>query len=357
MLDKKNIKSKDGKIEVQYDEVTHVCICVVIYALLQYLLLEDDNVVKHNTVYFCYDKGISEDVRNRLPSISFTNPKGGRLKRVFFKLLKKWEYGLRYPFIKRAKIYAQDHMPLAAILIGKNKYSLLSDGPNCFTVNYLPNSVFFQARQSKKRSLTAVFEKIILGDLCVNNMGGNPQCEMIFLTEPNKSPLLDNRHVDTKSLSELWNDASVEKKQFILDVFGLHDEDIALLNSKSICFLSQPFVDDSVLSVDEYKDLLEQIFQKYDNSQIIIKTHPRDTFDYKKYFPQIALFDKPIGTQLLAILGGVNMKKVVTVCSSAIDAFPHFVEAEVYGTRIHPKILAALGETYTFSRSFIKVSL
>lgn len=356
-MSNKSIKSRDGKIEVKHDEVTHVCICLVIYALLQYLLLEDDSVIKHNTVYFCYDKGIGRTIRNHLSSISFTNPQGGRLKRVFFKLLKKWEYRFRYPFIKRAKIYAQDHMPLAAILIGKNKYSLLSDGPNCFTTNYMPNSAYYLSRQSKKESFMAVLEEKLLGTVCVNDMGDNPQCEMIFLTEPNKSPLLENRRIDTKPLSVLWNEASVEKKQFILEVFGLQDEDIALLNSKSICFLSQPFVDDSVLSVDEYKDLLEQIFQKYDNSQIVIKTHPRDTFDYKKYFPQITLFDKPIGTQLLAILGGVKMQKVVTISSSSIDAFPDSVEAEVYGTRIHPKILAALGETYTFSRSFKKVSL
>ena len=353
----KTIKSQDGKLEVKYDEVTHVCVCVVIYALLHYLLLADERDARDHTIYYCYNKGIDKNIRDHLPSITLPNSTGGLLKRVFWKILWKWQCVIQYPFLKTAEIFAQDHIPMAAILIGDNHYSLLSDGPNCFSRDYKAESVLFKMRKKKNNSFYGKVEKHILGDVCVNNMGGNPHCDMIYLTEENTSPLLENHHVDIQSLNDLWEKSSPQKKKFILEVFNCSGEDIDLLNGKSICFLSQPLVNDRILTEGEYHDLLERVFQKYDINQLIIKTHPRDTFDYKKHFPQIALFDKPIGTQLLAILGGTNMRKVVTISSSAIEAFPVSVEADVFGTEIHPKIEAGFGSTYTFSRVFNKVSL
>ena len=39
------IKSQDGKLEVKYSEVQNSCMCVSLFALLQYLLLFDEDTI------------------------------------------------------------------------------------------------------------------------------------------------------------------------------------------------------------------------------------------------------------------------------------------------------------------------
>lgn len=348
----KQLQSADGQLVVSYDNVQNVCICVVMYPLLQYLLLNDLDVCKKHTAYIL-DSSISEKIRNKLPTYTFkaySNKVWRKLVRAFQALTRD----IRHPYLKTATIYAQDH-DIVSILIGKHDYYLLQDAPNIYSALATNGCVQTMLKLKKQQSLRGKIETAVYGKPFVYHHGNNDQCKKIFLTEENDAPVLEEKDYVINSLRDLWEDANEEKRQFILDLFDVSSNDLQLLQSRPVVFFSQPMAD--LLSEQEYVELLEKIFRHYDRSQLLIKTHPRDHFDYKKHFPDIALFDKPVNVELLSVLN-LSFKKAVTISSAAVFSLPGSIELDWFGADIHPKIFAVSGSGETkLPRSYNQMTI
>ena len=347
----KIVQSQDGKLNVRFDEVTHVCIAPTLYPLLQYLLLMDDDIVFHHT-YFFLNEIIPDNVRNRLPHAylnyfgkKWTEKINRRLKKLRLRFFKYVDY----PFLKKAEIFGYD-LPYGSLCIGKRSYNLLPDAPNCLTLNSQYDSAEYIRMQKKANSLIGKMQRIVFGDLFVHYLGHNSQCKAIYLTEENTTPVLHGKDVHIQSLSSMWDNASANKKQFIMSLFDITENDIILLNSRPNLFFSQPMEKDCGLTEDEYKMVLSNIFSNYQPNSITIKTHPRDKFDYAKYFPDIVVFTKSISSQLLYLMG-VTPKKLITITSTAIEGFPESIECDYYGGHVHPKIERFFGDTYKPKRN------
>jgi hypothetical protein len=292
-----------------------------------------------------------------MPSVFFNNfgkTIREKIQRRITKLnIRLFKY-VRWPFLKTADIYAFD-LPYLNLLIGKRNYSLLADAPNWLTLNMQEHSIEYVRQHKRRKSLLGKVQRFFFGDVFVHYWGNNEQCKAVFLTEENVSPILQGKKVYVNSLDSFWKLASERKKEYIMQLFGLTNEDILFLNSRPNIFFAQRLVNDCGLTEKECFDLLSKIFHKYPSNSIIIKTHFRDSFDYKKFFPDMAVFSKPINSQLLYIMG-VTPKKVITIASTAIECFPDSVECDYYGTSSHPKIERYLGEKYLPKRkvNFIK---
>ena len=342
----KSIKSRDGKIEVKYDEVTHVCVASNIYPFLQYFLLMDDDTVFHHTFYFFNDT-LPKSVIYQLPCEMFKyvnrSIKDKILKRTN-KIKLRFFKDQFYPFLKKAEIFAYD-IPYLSLCIGKRPYSLLADAPNWMTLLCQESSQAYIRNQQHAKSLMGQLEQFFWGDLYVYFHGQSPQCKAIYLTEENTAPVLQGKEVHIDSLTTLWNMASENKKQFVLKLFDIKKEDVDILSSRPNIFFSQPLMKDCGLSEEEYLSVLDRILRNYSSESLIIKTHPRDNFAYNKHFPGVVLFTKPINSQLLYAVG-ICPEKVITICSTAIEAFPETTECDYYGIHIHPKIEAFFDDQY-----------
>lgn len=343
-------KSEDGALQLQSGDITHVCVVPSLFPLLQYLLLVEEEIARKHTYYFFSDV-IPITVRKKLActcyfqrpdsSIYFAFKK--RLHKLAIAFFKTW----KYPFIKSAHIYAFDY-PVLCLYIGNRKYDMLSDAPQCFTYNMQADSEEYRRQIARRNSILWWVQKIIYGDIYSNYYGNNKWCQVIHLTEENQSPILENRNICIQPLEELWISSSATKKQFVLSLFDVTQEDIRVLSSKPILFFSQPLKEDCNLSEEEYLMLLNHLFSHYKKQDLLIKTHPRDKFDYTKYFPEIPVYAKSVNSQLLQLLG-LTPKKVVTFFSSAVEAFPESVECDFYGTDIHPNVYTMYGN-YTLKR-------
>lgn len=349
-------KQQLEKFGIKVEDITHVCIAHNYFPLLQYILLMPDDIVWHHTYYFVNDY-LPVSMRDLIPCSSFIDGKTTfirniekRINKLSFRFLKYF----RYPFLKDAKIYAYD-IPYFNILIGKREYSLLADAPNWLTFNMQEHSVEYQRQIKRASSFLGKCQKIVYGDIFINYFGRSNQCKTIYLTEENHSPVLKNKEVIINSLDTLWENASEEKKVYIKKMFGISEEDVHILNSRPIIFFSQPLITDCGLSEEENVNLHKRIFSNYPNTNIIIKTHPRDTFDYHKYFPDIIVYNKKVNSQLL-LLVGIQPQKIVTVCSSAIETFPETIPCDYYGTKVHPKIEKYFGPKYLPNRKVNYVS-
>lgn len=353
----KCVSSVDGLYRVKYNEVENVCISGSLYALMQYLLLFDEDVTTKHTCYFL-GYGVSREVSAQLPAIHIGMHQTGTIwtpsrwwDKIWLRLSKK----KRFPFLKTARIYALDS-GFASPLIGKRSYSLLSDGPLCMSQNMQPTSADYLRQERKHRTLIGRLEGLLYGTVAISTWGNNQQCKEFFMTEENVSPVFGTRPVYVQSLGDLWNSATDNQRALVRRVYAVGDNDVRLLNSKSVMFLTQPMLKDRILNEREYLDLLHRIFSHYDISQVLLKLHPRDNFDYHRYFPEVAIYSKPVNMQLLVLLG-TNVKRAVTICSSSVNSFPESVEVDWYGPDVHPKVRSFFGGTVVPNRAYNQVNL
>ncbi|MBO7337643.1 MAG: hypothetical protein J6U33_03250 [Paludibacteraceae bacterium] len=353
----KTYTSEDEKISLRNEDITHVCIAPSLYPLMQYILLKDIDTVKKHTFYIFTDV-ISKDIRKHLPCVHYKHD-SGTFSQNLKKRLDKFAILLfkycRFPFLKTAKIYALD-MTYTCLFIGKREYDLLSDGPGCLTSNMQENCAAYIRQKAKANSLVGRIQRLVFGDVFINNWGNNKQCQELYMTEENVSPIVDSHKTHVKSLKQMWNEASEETKDFLLEIFSLDKSDIESLNSRPLMFFTQPMTTDCGMSENEYAEVLKKMLGRYDNTQLIIKTHPRDRFDYQSLFPDALVYRKAVNAQLLE-LTGVKPKKVITICSSSVEAFSEDIECDYFGSDIHPKIEHHFGKEYFPNRTFNKVDM
>lgn len=342
----KSIKSKDGKLEVVYEEITHVCVAPNLYPLIQYLLLMNDDIVFHHTYYFLNDS-VPERLCNSLPCsvYKYVNKsiRDKIMKRVNKIKLRFFKYHC-FPFLKHAEIYAYD-IPYLSLCIGNRPYNLLADAPNWLTRLAQYSSPEYIQNMKHAKSFRGRIQGRVWGDLYIHYKGGNQQCTAIYLTEENTSHVLEGKEVFIQSLTSLWNKASEKKREFIKSHFNVTNKDIAFLQSRPIIFFSQPIAKDCGLTESEYTDILLKIFKNYPMESLIIKTHPRDNFDYKKHFPKIEVYSKPVSVQILQVMG-LSPQRIITFFSTAVDCFPESVECDCYRAASNPKIEAFIGKDY-----------
>lgn len=348
---KKKCQKELAKFNISEKDITHVCIAPNLFPLLQYLLLLDDDVVFHHT-YFFLSEIIPNAISKQLPSTCFQHFKSSWkkeiIKRIHKLTLRLFKYH-SFPFLRECELFAYD-LPYTSLCIGNRNYSLLADAQNWLTLNMQENSAEYQRQQENKSKLLTKAQELIFGNVFVNYFGNNKQCTDIYLTEKNQSPVLDGKNIHIDSLDELWEHSSIRKKEFIKSLFGITSEDILLLNSRSILFFTQPIISDCSLTTEEYTELMKFIKREYGEDNLIIKTHPRDKFDYQKFFPKAVVFEKKINSQLLYLVG-VRPQKIVTFFSTAIEAFPEDIECDYYGTSIHDKVKQCFGTDYTAKRA------
>lgn len=347
----KHCKQQLEKFGMKAEDVTHVCIAPTLYPLLQYLLLMEDDIAFRHT-YFFVNELIPENVCAQLPCQCFNyfgKEVSNKLTRRMIKFKLRFFKYIDFPFLKTAEIFAYD-LPYGSLCIGNRNYNLLPDAPNCMTLNSQYDSAEYIRMQNHANSLVGKLQRIVFGNLFVHYLGHNNQCKAVYLTEENLTPVLNGRFVSIQSLQSLWEKSSKRKKEFILGLFDVTATDIAFLNSRPNLFFSQPMMKDCGLTESEYVDVLSKIFQNYQTGSVIIKTHPRDKFDYTKHFSDVLVFSKSISSQLLHITG-VSPQKIITISSTAIEGFPESISCDYYGIHVHPKIKRHFGDNYKPVRS------
>ncbi len=144
------------------------------------------------------------------------------------------------------------------------------------------------------------------------------------------------------SLEEAWRNSESDKKEMIFTSYGIDKNEHSDLFNRRIILLTQPLWPDFI-SQDEHARIYKEILSNYKTCDIVIKTHPRDLFDYKSLDMDLYVLDKPIPVQLLTMLG-VRYDRAVTVFSTAVYTFKELgAVIDWYGTEISDALFFALG--------------
>lgn len=318
---------------------SRVCIVATVYTLFLYLLYSKDDEIK-NTFFFFGD-GIPLSVRKKFNHYFYLKRPEKIWARRFFRIFLNFFSHFRWSFLKSAKIYGQDHLWFSSGIIGKRDYVLLEDAP--FIMSRYYKSVLRKNEMRNRTGMKGVLNCLLFGYIFRRRHGENNQCIEVILSQEDYSPILERKLIHIRTLDELWRDSSTSKKNEILLLFDISPEDIIFKGNKSIIVFTQPFSFDNCINEQEQVDLYRDILKNYNKNEVLLKVHPRDNIDYRKYFPDIAIFDKPVPMQLFDLMGA-KFKKAVTICSTAVLSFPYEIEIDWIGTICNKTLFAFYGD-------------
>lgn len=326
---------------------TRVYITGSVYNLFFNLLITPEEEL--NTSYFITCDTIPETIRKNLVNGVFI-PDMFNIKIfrtiayiVKFRILSR----LFFPFLTGAKWYGQDHLPHTPLVLGRRHYTFTEDGPTGFK-SWEKQQVFVNCwafkDSVKNKNVVKRFILLNLNPICGGIFANNDLCDELLLTSNYVPKFAQTKKITHINLKEKWDNSSEKKRNFILNVFNISAYDIKKLQSRNIIVFTQPFFEDGeVPTIEEHIEVYRKVTKNYNLKDVVFKTHPRETINYKKYFNEIEVFNKPIPFQLLS-LAGVKFKEAATVCSSSVLGIPYPIKINWVGTTVHPNLFKEYGD-------------
>lgn len=321
------------------DKYQNTCIVDTVYALAFYLLISDENEI-NKTCFFLGD-GIPNKIRDRLPHSHYIHSycKDSTLKHLLEAVWIKIKY---YHKLNKTVFWGQDHIWYFPILLNHHKYNLIEDCPMIFHLHEQSGNykkvLLHKTKRNSQFYLKKFISSFIYGPISGLVLGYNQQCNKIILSKPYVLPYIEKSQIESYNWSELWKDSTIEKRKLIKEIFNLN----TIPQTSSHILFTQPFTTDNLLSEEEQFQLYDNICKKYSYEDIVIKPHPRDTFDYKSRFNNIPIIEASIPMQLINLVG-IQFKTAITVCSSVVLSFDYDIKIDWIGPSVHPRLLARFG--------------
>ena len=330
-------------------EFKYTCIVDTPYALALYFLRMGTESVSRTR--FFVGQTLPDEIFKQLPNAVRIEVDKQRCEVRLYRLgfrLKCLLFHLRY--VVGTKIFAQDHIFCAPPLVCGMRYTLIEDGPGFYGWN------------PHRPSIDGFFVRLGLwvlnGPIYLKHFGRNEQCVNRWVTSDEDARIYQEemRQYEHFDVSALWKKAPKELKTLILRLFGDLSggtEIESLARSCRTILLTQPLMEDFGLSSDELVAVYRPVVEKYKDTGICIKIHPRDKFDYGHAFPGCKVMKTRIPMQLLCAFG-VKVERAITPFSTAISEFPDDTEIVWLGTEINEKIKKACG-VLAPPRKFLRV--
>ena len=294
------------------------------------------------STFFFVGGGLAKSIRDKLPNHHFFKKRKNIFHRFLFRLNLRLFSRCRWPFLKKTPICGLDNLTYSSGIIGNKEYTLIEDAPY---IASLYSDSLFRKENIKQRAfkLKSFFIDLCFGTVFLRPFGENLLCKEFIFSQEDYISSIEKLKIVVNPLHKLWLNSNAEKKEYILHLFDINEKDIALLLSKSVILFTQPFATDGVLTEKEQIEIYNKIIKQNSQQTILLKPHPRDLIDYTQYFPDIAIFNKPVPIQLFDLLN-IRFKKAITIFSTSVICFSYDIEIEWKGTKIHPKLETRYGD-------------
>lgn len=321
-----------------------VCIVDTIYSMSLFFLLSK-SVKDFEDTLFVVSNGIPKQILEKLPNVIYEQnvydfDLSSKKLLLRLKLIRLLKYNWRFIF---AKHYALDHLPFSPQYLGFSRYVLLEDAPGILRrvekdqIRLYPNE--------KRDFLWYVNAWFYHGGCWKNIWGQNVFCKNIIISDPKdvESGLLKNKHFTLVNLKKMWDKKKDSQKQWFMSFLGLDTRKLKQWEKAKTLILTNPWITDNILTEEEYISCYKSSIDKYKDTGVIVKPHPRDHFDWHKHFPELQVMDTIVPMQILCFLG-VQFDRAVTVASTAVTSFPSETEIVWLGHKICPALLEKCGE-------------
>lgn len=320
------------------ENYNNICVVGSIYSLLVYLSNSSDEDIQKT--FFVFTEQIPYEISSKFEHSCVINQTNYFSKKWYFawiylRIIILW----KLPQINHLKLFVNDHLVISPLIIGSRNYFLIEDSAYVCTRFYNGNRR--KELQSFIERKSFKIKKILFGATLYRHNGYNKQCIGVIQTTKDDAPYLKGKKIVLCQLFNKWNDFSEYKKNFIKNVYDIKQSDIDTIHSKTIILFTQPFYLDYITE-NEHEEIYKAIISNYPKEDLLIKTHPRDRFDYHKINPNLFIFDKIIPSQLFDLFG-IKYKVAITVNSSSVLNLGYKLEVHWYGTECNKSLLKTIG--------------
>ena len=312
----------------------NICLVTTVYSFFLYLLIKGYNEDDIYIFTAWFPREVSKNVKHiQLPPVQFKGKKFAELNsisgiweniigfiRYFYGYLK-----LRILlFIKTyncdVEVYGHVQTPFSYIFFENENSNIIEDG--------LGN---YKDEICETHKINPIIDKFlhICGIYFLRTCecyGTHKNIKNIYLTNKNEHPLIKDK-VKRIDIKKLWNNLTAEEQTELLNLFNVNAPEINF-NGKTALILTQPLCESSLIDIsleDEIK-IYNDMIKRFDDYNIIIKPHPRDTKDFKKIFPNVTILNRSFPIELLDL---INIKPTV-ICSVVSNALLNFEDSEIY---------------------------
>lgn len=309
------------------------------YNLMLILLNEDIDLEK---IFFFFGENIK--INKKLKSYTI---KKNRIVNKFgffileiLNILKLYFICKKYN-LDKITVSGQDHIVGANFFKKRFKIFLYEDGIANYSEKILKNQSELKERLFKEKN---ILKKIICKSILISpSFGFDDNVLKVYLTGLDNIPSFIKDKVELINVQELWNKKTIEKQVEILNTFSFDSNIKERIKGKTTILFTQPLSEDNVISEIEKIEIYSKILKNYSKDEVVIKTHPRETTDYKKIFKDYLILDNPFPFEIMNLLG-IKFKRAVTLFSTAALALGDEVEVDFYGTQVHENIFKVFGD-------------
>lgn len=304
-----------------------LCLPLTVYSLFLYVMSCTEEEL--DKTFFLFGGAIPSSIKSKFQnSYAFREyDRSGPMSSKIFRECIYWRYVKWFvvPRINKLRIYAQDHVKFCTYFIGKNNYTLLEDAPH--GNSYMPSSYFVDWDTNRRQMRNYRFAKWFYGPVYGHSCGLNKQCTDLLMWKYDDVDFNKSKRCHIVDLDKVWRDCSDRKREFLKQMVDIDDSDLTALREHPLILLTQPIGRKDIVA---HTVIYKSIAEKYPKSQLVIKTHPRDRFEYEKILPEYFIFRKPVPLQLLGIIG-IRWKKAITVSSTSVLDFDYPIDIDWYG--------------------------
>ena len=327
-------------------KISRVCISDSIYSLLFYLLFSSEKEIEET--FFFFSDGIHESIRKKFKYHEYiefarsVKSRRGYIFLIFRRIYLNFFSHAKWPFLRTARIFALDYLYTAIPWIGKRTYTHIADGPNCFA-NLKVTPEYQTLLHARRHPLLSSLGRFVFGHLWHQGYGVARECELIMSSTPDRLPEHAGKVSVVYPLEDLWKHSSDSKKKWILNIFNVTENELNEMRKRDTILLTQQLATEGTVSEEELVSIYRKLLTGIAENQIVIKRHPRDRVNYKKYFPQAFVYDKFTPMQIFT-LEGISFKTAVTIFSSSALSLGEYTRVIWGGTDVHPEILKRYGK-------------
>lgn len=315
----------------------YLCYSETLYAFLQYLLINKMDI--ENTLFIfseSMDKLIGENFKCN--KIILKKKKGTffQKKKIEYQNYKKLNSILSNS--KEIKVYLQDHLPEAEYFLEKFNCYLLEDGTDSYNLKKINRN---QKEYRRKKYKIRLLRKLLGGALRrYPKYGFSNKVIGIYMNGFFEIPNELKKKVIKLDIKKLFNSLTNEEKEKLFNIFSLKLDILNKIENK-ILLLTQPLSEDGVMIENEKIGLYKDIQKKF-KGNFVIKSHPREQTDYRKYFPEVYILPKNFPAELFLFIDA-KLSEVVTIFSTAALNLKGSYKISFLGTRDYPKLLERFG--------------
>jgi len=308
----------------------NVCVTGSMRVLLLYLLIADDDVCE-TTFFFFFKNKIPDNVCKKFPHYELLDYKPSILNNFLLANKMRILKHFKYRFVKSAQLYGQDNQFLSSILVGGKGFITIEEGLLNYYFSPRPH------RYLRNKFISRIFfsSKILREEY----FGRSNRVKMIYLTGMFPIPPEIISKVHLIKIEELWLNCSAVRKNLIMNMFGVINDEVFTAENPDAVIFTQPFSEDGIISEREKIELYGHILKK---EKCVIKPHPRDLTDYSLFFPEVKVLSGHVPIELYSIMG-MKFKKVYTIFSTSVFGLPYSPEIHFLGTKSHPALLKHFG--------------